>query len=319
MDHEYADRRFRDAASGLCESVRERLYRLPGEIRQTAQEIRLRSGAPLSVVCGKRIWFLGRDGYPQAVPGKGLYLCSGKEIEESVRILCEYSVHSHTEEIRKGYLTLRGGHRAGICGTAVIAENKILSLRQISSINLRVAREVKGAADEIFLRAFEKEPSSALIFGPPGSGKTTLLRDLVRQLSSGTFFAPLKVALIDERGEIGASCNGLPQNDIGPATDLLNGYPKGDGISIALRTLSPDFIVCDEIGSLEESERLIEGLFGGASFICTAHAYGKEALFARPQLRRLIECGVFQWGIELADAGSPGKIRHLHRFREGLG
>lgn len=288
---------------------------LPGEIRARAQEVRLRVGRPASVSLPENDFFVTKTGAVTSDPADETLLVPQKrEIEEVFRLLCSSSVYSHQQEIKNGYLVLRGGHRAGICGTAVLQDGRVENLRDISSIALRVAREVKGAADDV-LRAVVRggQISGTLIFGPPGCGKTTVLRDLARQLSYG---APLerraRVAVVDERGEIAATCLGEPQNDLGPCCDVLNGYPKGEGILQAVRALAPDVVLCDEIGGADDARAVQETLNAGVAVIATAHAGSMEELAARPQIAAMIQSLAFRSAVLLKDRRTPGAVRSVY-------
>ena len=195
-----------------------------------------------------------------------------------------------------------------------MAENgTVRAFRDISSVNLRIAHEVRGAADEIYTRLFNNGAVSAIIAGPPLSGKTTLLRDLARRLSGpsdGNFF---RVAVVDERGEIAASSGGCPQCDVG-FSDVLTGYPTDAGILTALRTLSPQMIICDEIGSLSEAKRISEGMSSGVNFLVSVHVGKNEDLRRRPAVSELISSGVFSKLVMLGEA--PGEIEGIYDLKE---
>lgn len=197
-----------------------------------------------------------------------------------------------------------------------MAENgTVRAFRDISSVNLRIAHEVRGAADEIYTRLFNNGAVSAIIAGPPLSGKTTLLRDLARRLSGpsgGNFF---RVAVVDERGEIAASSGGCPQCDVG-FSDVLTGYPKDAGILTALRTLSPQMIICDEIGSLSEAKRISEGMSSGVNFLVSVHVGKNEDLRRRPAVSELITSGVFSKLVMLGEA--PGEVEEIYDLKERL-
>jgi len=284
MDGKNAER-FRQAAGFLHPRLAAALLRLDAETQGAVREIRLRAERPLQAVTGKRTF--------------NLLTASAAELQDSFSRLCAYSVHSHQAGIAQGFVSVRGGHRAGLCGTAVIEDGRVTGLRELSSINLRVAGEYPGCADNLRARFFAEGLRSLLIAGPPASGKTTLLRDLARQLSSQGH----RIAVLDERGEIAAAYRGVPQNDVGNA-DVLTGYPKGEGLQIALRCLNPQAVLCDEIGSLEELSAIEDGLNSGVRFIATAHAASREDFSRRPQLRRLISGGAFEHAVLLGS--QPG-------------
>lgn len=227
-----------------------------------------------------------------------------EDIEECFQELCRHSVHSFEREIAEGYITLPGGHRAGFCGTAVIRDEKLVTLRDISAINLRIAHEIKGCAEQLYRSVFSDGLHSLLIAGKPMSGKTTVLRDLSRLLGERC-----KTALIDCRGELAASYNGTPSLDIGENTDILTGYPKNEGIMIALRTMSPDIILCDEISG--ESELLKDCMNCGVRLVATIHADSVTELLSAERTRRLAE------GFDLvAVLGEKGSVKELRRVRK---
>lgn len=203
---------------------------------------------------------------------------SAAEIADCFAELCRYSVHSFQEEIAQGFVTLDGGHRVGICGTAVTNGGRIEMFKDISGLNIRIAHEVKGCADELYRRFFSGGLRSVLIAGKPLCGKTTVLRDLARQLGERH-----RVTLIDSRNELSASVHGTPALDIGLNTDVLCGCSKSEGIMLALRSLSPEVIICDEIGNDECA--IEQALFCGVGLIATAHAASFDELQKRPQTR----------------------------------
>ena len=217
-------------------------------------------------------------------------------LDEVVRKICEYSVYSRQNEIVNGFITLRGGHRAGICGTAVLRDGEMSNVRCISSVNLRFAREIRGSADQL-LHSVKDISGGVLICGEPSSGKTTLLRDLARQLS-----ADRNVALIDERGELAACIGGMPQNDVG-LCDVYDGYPKAEAMRHAVRTMSPDVLICDEIGTDEEAS-LRNCLRGGVAVIATAHIRHREELRRHPAFRT----GAFSTVVFLSGRQNVGEI-----------
>jgi stage III sporulation protein AA len=219
---------------------------------------------------------------------------SQNQLESCFYALCDYSIHTHQEDIRQGFVTLRGGHRAGISGSCVWENGQPAGIRDVSSICIRIARQKKGAADRLAAMLLTGEIGGGiLIVGAPGSGKTTLLRDLARQLAGGLTGTYYRVAAVDERGELGAAADGVPQNDLGVCCDLLDGFPKGEGIEIAVRTLSPDFILCDELGGAEEIEAVRQSLCRGVRMAASIHATDLDELLARPGVRELLGTGAF--------------------------
>lgn len=232
-------------------------------------EIRLRAGRPC--VC------VNISGEMKPCSEK----ISAEEIAECFEEICRYSVYSFEAEIAEGFITLDGGHRVGICGTAVTKNGKIASIKDISGLNIRVAHRVLGCADELYGRVFSNGLHSLLLGGKPLSGKTTMLRDLARILGERH-----RVVLIDSRGELSASVRGTPSFDIGLNTDALCGVEKSEGIMLALRTLNPEIIICDEIGNDEEA--IEQAMFCGVKLVASAHADSIAQLKKRPATRSIL-------------------------------
>lgn len=316
MKNEKDSERYREALSCLCPKIAEALARIPDSVKDKAQEIRLRTGCPLTICAQNETWFLKRNGSLSRLPaGESLFIAEREDLEESFRGICGYSVYSHQNEIKNGYITLRGGHRAGICGTAVCTEGEVSGIRDISSINLRIARQIDGAAASVFKALGGAPLGGVLLAGPPASGKTTILRDLAKNLSYGALGAFYKVAVIDERGELSGSYAGISRNNLG-LCDILNGYPKEEGILQAVRCLSPDYIVCDEAGSMKEICSIEEGVNAGVRLIASIHAGSEEELVRRKQVRRLLQTGAFQHIVLLGDRSSPGRIQRVYKEGE---
>lgn len=310
MEVQNTQNRFNQAVSSLSPKLKSLLLGIPNSAKLTVFEVRLRVGKPIMLTCAERSWFVDDRSQLLNLP-KNPYITTQNDIADSVVSMCSHSIHSHQHEFKDGYISLRGGHRAGICGTAVMSNCKISTVRDITSVNLRIAREITGAADALIELIFLNNICGVLIAGIPSSGKTTVLRDLARQLASGKTGRFIKVAVVDERCELGAVYDGVPQNDLGHSSDILSGYPKAEGIMTAVRTLSPQVIVCDEIGGSSESDGIIEGLNSGVKVIATAHAGTIAEILRRPQIMRLLESGAFEKIVRLSSAQSPGKIRQI--------
>lgn len=267
---------------------------LPKEIRSRVEktalgewleveEIRLRAGAPLTLgIWGESCFLTPAGGITNHE--NDAYHVSQEEVQSAFAAICENSVYAHMDEIRQGFLTLKGGHRVGICGKAVTEEGKIKTFREVSSLNFRVAHEIIGIADGI-MDAIVKgtEVESTLIISPPQTGKTTLLRDVTRQVSNRGF----KTAVADDRGELGAMYGGVPQNDVGAQTDIIDSAPKDEAILMMLRTMSPKVIISDEIASEKDVEaiRLAHGT--GVSIVATTHGSDLDEVKNRQVLRPL--------------------------------
>lgn len=226
-------------------------------------------------------------------------------IDEIFADICENSIYAHQDEINQGFVTIKGGNRVGICGTAVVENGKIISVKDITSLNFRVSRDFVGCAKKIMQKCLD----NIIIAGPPSSGKTTLIRDIARTLSSQN----KKVCVIDERFEISGT---VDEFDLGVMTDALKGYKKAYGISLALRTLSPQTIIFDEIGTLEECESVFESLNSGVNIVTTVHCDGEEQFFKRPVCKKLLESGFFNNIVFLGStAGEIEKICEINGDR----
>lgn len=319
MDEATMAKRFDQAAVSLGR-IGSVLVQLPMPFKAHTHEIRLRVGQPVALSQAQCDVFVSQSGTPCFSNRAGLLQAARTDLEDAFRLICNSSVYSHQQEIRSGFITLTGGHRAGICGTAVVQQGEVTNIRDISSINLRIAQEIPGAANEAAAAAAQDgHVDGMLIVGPPGCGKTTVLRDLARQLSSGLRGGKnFRVAVVDERGELAATWCGCPQNDLGPCCDVLDGYPKGEGIRQAVRCLAPDVVICDEIGA-EDARAVIEGLNAGVAVIASAHAASMAELTARPYLRALLGTGAFRKAVLLAGRDTPGRVAAIYGEEEWNG
>ena len=218
-----------------------------------------------------------------------------------------------------GYITIKGGHRIGITGSAVISDGKITNINYISNLNFRIARQVIGASNEILRYIINIENNTiynTLIASSPGAGKTTILRDIVRRLSDGIEQIKFKgktIGLVDERGEIAAVYKGIAQNDVGIRTDVMDNVTKSLGMKIAVRTMAPQVIVADEIGTKEDLEAINYGICSGVKGIFTAHGGDVTELRQNDALNKLYEEKLFKRIIFLENRGKIGKVYYLDR------
>ncbi len=279
--------RFDSATEYLCPNIKNKLRLLSNTVKERICEIRLSVGAPLVATVDHTQMFLTQNGLSFLPSCLADYTVSATDIQQCFAGLCENSVHTHSDEIREGFIILKQGHRAGIAGTGVYKSGELAVFRNISSINIRIAKQIKNIALPYYHLATQ---GSLLIAGPPATGKTTMLRDVARLLSN----MPKRVCLIDSRGEIAASLRGVPQNDVGFCTDVLSGVRKTEGIDIALRCLNPDFIIFDEIGSAEECEKVQHCFFAGVNVICSAHAGSIKELYQRENTKLLLQSSCIQ-------------------------
>ncbi len=306
-------KRFDEAIRYLSPAIKEYLLNLSDELKKEICEIRLRNEKQIMLITSEgEPLFLCRNGGVSKVFSENLVICSSEELNACFQNMCNYSVHTHQKEINDGYICLKGGHRAGIAGFGVIHNGEVISVKDISSINLRIAKQVFGVSD-ILKSYFSVRAEGMLIAGKPFSGKTTLLRDLVRQLSNGTTGKMYRVLLADERGEIAAMNNGSPGNDIGYNCDVICGFPKSRAIEMGVRSLSPEIVVCDEIGSEAEAKSIKYALRCGAVPIATVHASNRSELLSKKNIADMIKDGVFKYVVFLE---SRGKIEEIVKANE---
>lgn len=289
--------------SYLPSEIYRSLQLLPEEYAKAVTEIRLRLERPSSITVGNK-------NLPLIHYNTGQSLCMNREeMEFCFKKICENSIYKYVSEIKNGYITLPGGSRVGFCGTRV--ENGMI--KDISAICFRISKSILNAAHEIYPAILKNgKIQSSLIVGEPGCGKTTVLSDLAHKLSEEGY----RVAVVDERSEIAAVHNGIPQKATGRFCDVLDGYPKGEGMMIALRSLSPQALVCDEIGSAQDVQAMLQAMNAGVPVIASAHAEDLTTLMQRPQLRTLIDSGAIEQLFLLEGAAKPGKLKQIKRAFE---
>lgn len=292
----------------LVSSIKALLQKIDGEKLSDLQEIRLRSGQPLMIFNNNSDWFVSESGALTREIQEA-YIVSPLEIAKCVEIMSENSIYAFQDEIKSGYLTLRGGHRVGISGKAVLFEGQIKNIKDFNSLNIRVARQVKGCGKHLlkYITQNETDVYNTLIIGPPQCGKTTILRDITRLLSN----SGIKVGVVDERSEIAACCKGVPQNDIGFRTDVLDGCPKPLGMEILLRSMSPNLIVTDEIGTRGDKDAILKVLNSGVKIITSAHGYNITELKMREELLQIIRSALFDRYIVLSSTNGPGTLEEV--------
>lgn len=276
------------------------------------QEIRVRVGQPLLCVYRGREFFLAGNGKLEEQE-KNPVTVSGEELLETVSYVSRYSLYAFDEELRQGYITIPGGHRVGIAGKIVMEGEKIRSVRYISFLNVRLSHEKKGCADRVFPYLVKNGRfCHTLIISPPRCGKTTLLRDIIRQASNGNdLLAGQNVGVVDERSEIGGSYRGVPQNDLGIRTDVLDCCPKAEGMMMLVRSMAPDIVAVDEIGDYRDS-RAIETVFHcGCRLLATVHGSSMEDILKKPLLQRLVQYRCFERYIVLDQEKEAGHVRDI--------
>ncbi len=262
----------------------------------SVREIRVRAGAKVRILTDR-----------------GEVICastpSQAQVAQMAEALCEHALYARAEEQRQGFVTLRGGHRMGLCGRVIVQGQSVRALREISSFCLRVAGQWRGAADTLMPQLTDERGRvrSTLIIGMPGSGKTTMLRDACRRLSE----KGVRMCIVDERSEIAAMCGGMAQLDVGPNTDVLDGCCKEAGLKWMLRAMSPEALVTDELGGATDAQAVLEAARSGVSVLSTLHGRDLESALSHGALYHLAQNHAFQ-RYALLDEREVGRISVLY-------
>lgn len=273
------------------------------------QELRVKSEKPLLIYSGNREIMEN-------------YVVTKEDIKTILQRISNYSIYAFEEEIKQGYITIKGGHRVGICGSCVIDDSKIRTIKNVASLNIRICREILYCSNKIMKYIINNNDiMNTIIISPPKCGKTTLIRDITRNISDGlkldgTNFNGVKVCVIDERSEIGACYNGVPQMNIGLRTDILDNCPKSEGIMMAIRSMSPDVIVCDEIGTYRDVDSIVMAMNSGVKLVTTIHGYDIEDLNKRPVFKDILENHVFDRAIVLSGSHGVGTVEYIYDFHK---
>lgn len=259
------------------------------------EEIRLRIGRPVMVLGSGREYFWNQEKVKLQESRKQSYLWRESDMKETLSRMSKYSMYALEEELRNGFFTIQGGHRVGVAGRTVCEQGKVLSFRNICSLNIRVARQKKGCAKALLPWLIQGDSIyNTLLLSPPGVGKTTMLRDCIRLLSEGGGQMPgKKIGIVDERSEIAASFLGIPQNDLGDRVDVLDNCPKAEGMRLLLRSMSPQIIAVDELGGREDCLAVEEVLHCGCQILGTMHARDITELKEKMYLSEWLGKGFF--------------------------
>ncbi|MFA8993873.1 stage III sporulation protein AA [Clostridioides difficile] len=306
--------------NSLSTTIREKVEKVSNN-NLNIEEIRLRSQKPLILNANSKDYFYNQKTMTLDLNQQNSYVVTREDVEQTFQIICKYSIHSFMDDIKKGFITLRGGHRVGLVGKAIVEDGQVKNIKHISSLNIRVSREIIGCSDKILSHIIKgkNQINNTLIISPPQCGKTTLIRDIVRNLSNGNEdygFKGLKVALVDERNEIAGAYLGVPQMDVGIRTDIIETCPKDLGITMLLRSMSPNVIVTDEIGSEKEIKALYTALNGGIGLITTVHGDSIEDIQNRKELNRLLDKELFKKVIILSAKRGAGTIEKIYDLEE---
>lgn len=265
------------------------------------EEIRIRLERPIELL------FRGKPKFvPLIIQQSHLTYILGK--------LTQFSIYMMEEELRRGYVTIKGGHRIGLAGKVVTENSKVKIIRDISSINIRIAKEKKGIANKLIPYLYHNNWQNTMIIGPPQTGKTTLLREIARIISGGINDRNLpiyKVGIVDERSEIAGCANGIPQFTFGPRVDVLDACPKAEGMMMLIRSMSPEVLVVDEIGRVEDVEAINDAINAGVQVIVTVHGYHYEDLKQRKNIKELLDLKAFDRFLVLSRDKGPGTVRQI--------
>ncbi len=292
----------------LPKTIAEQLKQIPPILQEKIEEIRIRMNRPIEI----------------AVNGEPRYLSYVIQPEDAFHLMnkiSHFSIYTLDEELKRGYITVSGGHRIGLAGKVILENGCVKAIRDISSFNIRIAKEKIGIADGILPYLVKENLMHTMIIGPPQTGKTTLLRDIARSLSMGDAkngIPALKVGIVDERSEIAGCVNGVPQLTFGYRIDVLDACPKAEGMMMMIRSMSPDVLIVDEIGRKEDAEAILEAVHAGIKLIITIHGNSLNDIRKRPSLKEILDQEIFQRFVVLTRKKGPGTIANIfdHHGRE---
>lgn len=273
----------------LPEMIAEQIQKMSPMMMSKLEELRVRVGRPLEIIVSSEPYYLP-------------YEVTRLDAEQLLNQISQFSLYTLDEELRRGYITIAGGHRVGLAGRVILEQGAVKAIRDIASFNIRIARETIGAADPLIPYLYDGEWQHTMLIGAPQTGKTTILRDIARLISSGSGqagIAPHKVGIVDERSEIAGCVHGVPQLQFGTRVDVLDGCPKAEGMMMMIRSMSPDVLVVDEIGRPEDIPAVLEAVNAGIKLIITTHGHTLEDIKRRPGITEILNQNIFARFIEL--------------------
>lgn len=299
----------------ISKDLRDPLIKIPNIYKKDIEEIRIRVNTPINILLNNKDYFVKRDGNLSFNPKEGI-LVNRDHINKTFQLITNYSLYSLEDEIKNGFITLKGGHRVGFSGKVIFGNKGIEGVKDISSLNFRIGREKIGISNDIIHHLFNSKEyfQNTLIISPPQCGKTTLLRDIIRNLSNGIEEIGLKgykIGLVDERSEIAGVYNGTPQKTVGIRTDILDSCHKSLGIMMLIRSMSPEIIAVDEIGSNDDVMSIQEALRAGIKLIATIHGYSINDIENRSSMKELFKDKVFKRYIILDNSLGVGTIKEI--------
>lgn len=265
------------------------------------QEIRLRAGYPIILFYKNKEHILPIKSTEQV-------------IKEALDYVSNYSLYAYENELRQGFITVEGGHRVGMAGQVIIENGRVKNLKQIASLNIRISHEVLNCADKLFpYVTHNKQMYHTLLISPPRCGKTTLLRDMIRQISDGNKWVKgCTVGVVDERSELAGCYHGIPQNQMGMRTDVLDGCPKAEGMLMLVRSMSPQVIAVDEIGAPEDVQAIKYAMHCGCKLIATVHGESLEEIRKKPLFEQMVKERCFERYVVLRNGIEIGEISSVH-------
>lgn len=307
------DEIFNQVIEYIAKDLRDCLVDIPSIYKKDIEEVRLRINAPINIFLNNKNFFLKKNGNLSLNSKEGITV-NADQINRTFQLITNYSLYSLEDEIKNGFITLKGGHRVGIGGKVIFGRNGIEGIKNISSLNFRIGREKLGISKDIIPYLIDQNGNfqNTLIISPPQCGKTTLLRDIIRNLSDGMKeIEGYKIGLVDERSEIAGVYNGTPQKSIGIRTDILDSCHKSLGIIMLIRSMSPEIIAVDEIGSKEDVMSIQEALRAGIKLIATIHGYSIDDIKNRVSMKELFRDKVFKRYIVLDNSLGVGTVSKI--------